>query len=156
MEERITPAYTGKRDNRRRNGYKRKDHPRIHGEKKVINRKISELKGSPPHTRGKDLRLFSVHYHKRITPAYTGKSLCQFRPYLLSKDHPRIHGEKGFEDLKEQFRAGSPPHTRGKAYHITLEIRLMGITPAYTGKSCSMVIGHKLYKDHPRIHGEKM
>ncbi len=54
---RITPAYTGKSD--RLDGAVKIswDHPRIHGEKINVKRLENARKGSPPHTRGKGIRV---------------------------------------------------------------------------------------------------
>ena len=72
----ITPAYAGKSLPCVFPWAQKKDHPRIRGEKAIrtMNQDIAE--GSPPHTRGKDLRPDSPVLCNRITPAYAGKSRC--------------------------------------------------------------------------------
>ena len=70
-----------------------------------------------------------------ITPAYAGKSIRATAILRQSRDHPRVCGEKGsvFSDLV--FDEGSPPRMRGKGT-LLFSIRLLvGITPAYAGKS---------------------
>ena len=54
----ITPAYAGKSITKKSKKYKKRDHPRICGEKKVNFRQSHVFWGSPPHMRGKD-RLLS-------------------------------------------------------------------------------------------------
>ena len=92
---------------------------------------------------------------KRITPAYTGKSLEAYHQATGDKDHPRIHGEKFQQEPGSVVSQGSPPHTRGKADGKVACGAVGRITPAYTGKSimCRPASQHNL--DHPRIHGEK-
>ena len=71
----------------------------------------------------------------RITPAYAGKSLYQFKPIHSLWDHPRLCGEKNHQkqDLMQQI--GSPPPMRGKVCYRRLEYAKKRITPAYAGKS---------------------
>ena len=75
MRHRITPAYTGKSFRSIALFIIVKDHPRIHGEKKLKTGCGSQKLGSPPHTRGKVEFLCVFFKVLRITPAYTGKSI---------------------------------------------------------------------------------
>ena len=50
---------------------------------------------------------------------------------------------------------GSPPHGRGKALTRPRRPRLAGITPAWAGKRHCFHSSHNLYRDHPRMGGEK-
>ena len=70
---RITPAYTGKSVRGRWTFSDPKDHPRIHGEKKMTIGACCMEEGSPPHTRGKGHGIGWCSDHIGITPAYTGK-----------------------------------------------------------------------------------
>ena len=50
---------------------------------------------------------------------------------------------------------GSPPPMRGKV-PVGIELNfLVGITPAYAGKSSFALDGAEVAKDHPRLCGEK-
>ena len=71
----------------------------------------------------------------RITPAYAGKSFNNFRIIPLSRDHPRLCGEKKLERLVQLAVLGSPPPMRGKVARFVHEFPYYGITPAYAGKS---------------------
>ena len=92
----------------------------------------------------------------RITPAYAGKSEYFNVKQIITKDHPRLCGEKGWQTKPANTAPGSPPPMRGKAdeaFYQTDDIwdhpRLCGekfyslhslkvgvrITPAYAGKS---------------------
>ena len=51
--DRITPAYAGKSEERNQKNSRAKDHPRLCGEKKKCSVEITRLKGSPPPMRGK-------------------------------------------------------------------------------------------------------
>ena len=85
--------------------------------------------------RGKDILPLALLHRLRITPAYAGKSelLETIRNYY--KDHPRVCGEKGVENLKVNSLPGSPPRMRGKVRPTAVEHQEQGITPAYAGKS---------------------
>ena len=50
------------------------DHPRTRGEKAYQEYSWEQLKGSPPHTRGKGAKAAAVRKRPRITPAHAGKS----------------------------------------------------------------------------------
>ena len=71
----------------------------------------------------------------RITPACAGKSLFYLGTCRLTKDHPRVCGEKRRPD-----RRGSPSK---------------GITPACAGKSDTLAVLLEFSQDHPRVCGEK-
>ncbi len=54
---------------------------------------------------------------------------------MAFRDHPRICGEKILSGHPPSEHTGSPPHMRGKVpKNLTLGL-VIGITPAYAGKS---------------------
>ena len=112
---RITPAYAGKSVVDSPVEPVNGDHPRVCGEKWDKLPSETKQKGSPPHMRGKDVKLTMNAGQLRITPAYAGKS----SPWL-----------SGFCRL-----LGSPPHMRGKVLPSPILAAPIGITPTYAGKS---------------------
>ena len=131
----ITPAYAGKR--RQKRGLKSQygDHPRVCGEKiNVYTREMEEL-GSPPRMRGKVDVSFCVFFVRRITPAYAGKSSASVHPCGSCM--------------------GSPPRMRGKVFVVAFYFVCNRITPAYAGKSSCPLFILRLNRDHPRVCGEK-
>ena len=50
---------------------------------------------------------------------------------------------------------GSPPRGRGKVLLLLDNLLLLGITPAWAGKSCPEWRGMLRSGDHPRVGGEK-
>ena len=111
---RITPAYAGKSYLIEKMPQKKKDHPRLCGEKHRQSEKCYSSGGSPPPMRGKGLLLLPFLDSLRITPAYAGKSLST-QPYLLTiEDHPRLCGEKIVRFFTSEYCLGSPPPMRGK------------------------------------------
>ena len=113
-------------------------------------------RGSPPHTRGKGKLPQEAAVLGGITPAYAGKRLMSLALYCSMRDHPRIRGEKVRCWTTPPGRRGSPPHMRGKVQLSLPAHALVGITPAYAGKS-NPCRGMRLVGwDHPRIRGEKI
>ena len=111
----ITPAYAGKR-------------PTL-----LLFRRSTV--GSPPPMRGKVPHSFVHHLSTRITPAYAGKSVTVFRSAFSSRDHPRLCGEKLPGGRTTSKNMGSPPPMRGKGLVYRSAVIVIGITPAYAGKS---------------------
>ena len=70
----ITPAYAGKRKMQTQTQTRKKDHPRVCGEKRPEPSAGSIQRGSPPRMRGKDPEAISQTSTGGITPAYAGKS----------------------------------------------------------------------------------
>ena len=152
----ITPAYAGKRQRTGRHRLHRRDHPRLCGEKtenrqtpaaqtgspppmrgKAATRQQRKVKkiGSPPPMRGKVPIHDTVFFHVGITPAYAGKSMELSSNIMVSKDHPRLCGEKASTKAWELWGTGSPPPMRGKAGYRSRNFLTFRITPAYAGKS---------------------
>ena len=152
---RITPAYAGKSTARRRAYLFFWDHPRICGEKPLEEHGGAVITGSPPHMRGKDIRGVVQNVLFGITPAYAGKRCSDRWLQTVPGDHPRICGEKRLQSTLRGTQNGSPPHMRGKAVLKKCEVREIGITPAYAGKSWMLWRCWRLRRDHPRICGEK-
>ena len=114
-DQRITPAYAGKRTGLICKYPLVRDHPRLCGEKDRANKKMHVVQGSPPPMRGK--AIFARYFSARsgITPAYAGKSYRQSGRQRDTRDHPRLCGEKRI--------------------HLSHFRVMYGITPAYAGKS---------------------
>ena len=111
--------------------------------------------GSPPRMRGKASGPGVLSSLSGITPAYAGKSSFLLPSGNISKDHPRVCGEKWGGILKTIAKGGSPPRMRGKASGPGVLSSLSGITPAYAGKSSFLLPSGNISKDHPRVCGEK-
>ena len=98
---RITPAWAGKSRTPARSSCKAVDHPRVGGEKSFIYPFPFFRQGSPPRGRGKDHRPPTGSSPSRITPAWAGKSTDTLRLRCISRDHPRVGGEKFMVKLNE-------------------------------------------------------
>ena len=105
--------------------------------------------------RGKDRKVVLKTETARITPAYAGKSLTLPTSSTGKKDHPRLCGEKFWNDFKRFYFGGSPPPMRGKGHDDRRRRWHQGITPAYAGKSLLWLEQPVAFQDHPRLCGEK-
>ena len=129
--------------------------PRMGGEKPFLFYGGSSDSGSPPRGRGKGNSKADGRCAMGITPAWAGKSVSSEIRTFSRQDHPRVGGEK---DTMPNFWAaasGSPPHGRGKVLQKLRQLSLVGIAPAWAGKSryrCRCWSGGQ---DHPRMGGEK-
>ena len=137
----ITPAYAGKRFAASFVRRCTRDHPRVCGEKQNSFQCSHTIRGSPPRMRGKGLIMALKKTYEGITPAYAGKSPPQARMPGLCRDHPRVCGEKGVEDVQDSPNLGSPPRVRGKGVVHVFVPEKLGITPAYAGKSARRQAG---------------
>ena len=132
------------------------DHPRLCGEKQALRALQQCLEGSPPPMRGKVLLYVVLQIWDRITPAYAGKRQSSFYAWYTGGDHPRLCGEKYRGGRTTSKNMGSPPPMRGKADVVNAFNTGGRITPAYAGKRIENPIPMKIFKDHPRLCGEKI
>ena len=151
----ITPAYAGKRPTAKGCSSGSRDYPSVCGEKTPDASSTTKSIGSPPRMRGKAKRHVADDGMIGITPAYVGKSTCAPSLSDRRQDHPRVCGEKPDCDVWLYRCKGSPPRMRGKASCVWIFARLIGITPAYAGKSSILSRRCCFCRDHPRVCGEK-
>ena len=129
----------------------------------------------PPHMRGKVACADQTIQPDGITPAWAGKSpSCpthsaarRDHPRMGGKsmtapgrssqtgDHPRVGGEKITDPFDLRLYRGSPPRGRGKALLLLDAGVVVGITPAWAGKSEATASTTTSRRDHPRVGGEK-
>ena len=114
-----------------------------------------EYWGSPPRMRGKVQPVQLVHDALGITPACAGKRAAASTKSSIAGDHPRVCGEKACGRASPRGAKGSPPRVRGKVSCPCGQAAVVGITPAYAGKSCPPQAPTFTRQDHPRVCGEK-
>ena len=151
----ITPAYAGKSTVNQTNNSPKADHPRLCGEKLSAEPDKRRRRGSPPPMRGKGTSTAAISAGRGITPAYAGKRYSRGKLEEKSTDHPRLCGEKSFPPRPVVRLLGSPPPMRGKDAEKPTTGELLGITPAYAGKSQLSTASSTCDQDHPRLCGEK-
>ena len=126
------------------------------GEKPSTNRIYFCCSGSPPRVRGKGPGSRGGGLGAGITPACAGKSCMRMRIFVLTRDHPRVCGEKSFSFIFFSWFMGSPPRVRGKVRRRIALYPQKGITPACAGKSSNFKVFSLFWGDHPRVCGEKL
>ena len=114
LSRRITPACAGKSLISDLYTLPGQDHPRMCGEKCKWAQLSRQLKGSPPHVRGKASAKPPPPPGSWITPACAGKSIHRATARDDGGDHPRMCGEKLLRSAPILSPPGSPPHVRGK------------------------------------------
>ena len=114
IEDRITPAYAGKRPVLPDSKNDIEDHPRLCGEKLNGTNGAECVIGSPPPMRGKDHQRQPLCDTGRITPAYAGKRHQSFPANPKIEDHPRLCGEKQAVEKAAVKRSGITPAYAGK------------------------------------------
>ena len=151
----ITPACAGKRRSRNRKRAFGRDHPRMRGEKSTYSSIALSISGSPPHARGKVSYIVEACPLFGITPACAGKRGRKRARVGAARDHPRMRGEKSTASCTLVAATGSPPHARGKVRHPNHLPTAPGITPACAGKRLVPIKYNRVFRDHPRMRGEK-
>ena len=111
--------------------------------------------GSPPRGRGKGGRIHQGRRRAGITPAWAGKRPGGTSHPSVSRDHPRVGGEKLWLHSSMRERRGSPPRGRGKVAAGGPFFCCFRITPAWAGKSPTTPSPASSTEDHPRVGGEK-
>ena len=152
----ITPACAGKSLCNVCVASRKRDHPRVCGEKLCCHCKITPLLGSPPRVRGKAYWAKTGAYNARITPACAGKRRPPLCASCSTWDHPRVCGEKSTFTISTHRTGGSPPRVRGKGHQQNNTDEGARITPACAGKSCQPAADFRRAWDHPRVCGEKL
>ena len=131
------------------------DHPRVCGEKPERKAPRRPRLGSPPRMRGKETDSRRQCCSAGITPAYAGKRTLFCLAGRRNRDHPRVCGEKGRTGALDVVQRGSPPRMRGKVRELLFSFHCARITPAYAGKSLLDKCNCVVFRDHPRVCGEK-
>ena len=153
---RITPAYAGK--SRRWRCVRRgcTDHPRVCGEKSEVQKPAGCVQGSPPRMRGKASGPGVLSSLSGITPAYAGKSPVRELLLIVSRDHPRVCGEKLGWSLSRSRRSGITPAYAGKSLAGRCPAPAgLGSPPRMRGKAWLVAVPLPPVWDHPRVCGEK-
>ena len=130
----ITPACAGKSMHMSFWWGIKEDHPRVCGEKSPCNLFWDAFQGSPPRVRGKAAWFCRCGLPIGITPACAGKSVFFDLFCIITKDHPRVCGEKCSTNHRIYPESGSPPRVRGKADQAKEAALADRITPACAGK----------------------
>ena len=126
----------------------------MRGEDQGMHDVNGDLRGSPPHARGRRQSTRIRVGERRITPACAGKTRRDGFGDQKVWDHPRMRGEDLNATVGGGFLMGSPPHARGRLQCVSNKERKYGITPACAGKTLPLCAVQVAEADHPRMRGE--
>ena len=91
-----------------------------------------------PHTRGEDLRRFSMFMRPlRFTPTHVGKTRDSNSPHHQSSVHPHTRGEDASSTASIKSCSGSPPHTWGRRSRGRERVRWRPVHPHTRGEDAS-------------------
>ena len=139
----ITPAWAGKSGHWRDGDCVGEDYPRVGGEEPPHSPPAPRSRGLPPRGRGRVLLHELGAGHVGITPAWAGKSLSPATGGVSSKDYPRVGGEEQINHHHDIRSNGLPPRGRGRDLGFGITLPVIGITPAWAGKSRLRSIVHR-------------
>ena len=112
--------------------------------------------GSSPRGRGKPQRLTRAIYLLRLIPAWAGKTTPRRSLEALRKAHPRVGGENELMAFATSSFVGSSPRGRGKRDVCEGAQRIVGLIPAWAGKTRPRVGQDRQPRAHPRVGGENL
>ncbi len=131
----ITPAYAGRTIKGGKRKWIRWDHPRVCGAHDDLAAIFTGRPGSPPRMRGALLTSSKFSLGFGITPAYAGRTTALAKPCISSWDHPRVCGAHRCYFIDKYIKSGSPPRMRGALSLFYFRMIILGITPAYAGRT---------------------
>ena len=129
-------------------------HPRVGGEnqRRVGRRELPV--GSSPRGRGKRQVEPDRCAWRRLIPAWAGKTSHDGRDDQRPRAHPRVGGENLMPSQTLETICGSSPRGRGKL-KIVADVRaVVGLIPAWAGKTSSRPATTTGTWAHPRVGGE--
>ena len=150
----IIPAYAGNTTSYDCCTIFNRDHPRVCGEHRSVDKVLDSTQGSSPRMRGTLLLSARGLTSRGIIPAYAGNTLTQCVTPRHRRDHPRVCGEHYFVRLLHDFQQGSSPRMRGTHGNICASWYDQGIIPAYAGNTATGEYPLAGTRDHPRVCGE--
>ena len=110
--------------------------------------------GSSPRMRGKHAREYFDLGRYGLIPAYAGKTRAAVRESRTRRAHPRVCGENHSVCAAQRAGSGSSPRMRGKRSLGRGDTLVVGLIPAYAGKTVRWGAIVVLVGAHPRVCGE--
>ena len=152
---RIIPAWAGNAAKNRIETRVSADHPRVGGERVLLDTGKVLGSGSSPRGRGTLLALEDGYYRRRIIPAWAGNAHGAGSQSRAGPDHPRVGGERDIVTMRPPCPVGSSPRGRGtRTIRTPAEVRCR-IIPAWAGNALPGPLSRIACSDHPRVGGER-
>ena len=154
IRERNIPAYAGKTMLALVTAIGGAEHPRVCGENTAGSDFTGVQGGTSPRMRGKRKAMKTLVRNSRNIPAYAGKTLVVGNRKAVHREHPRVCGENGIQQILNVTIMGTSPRMRGKRYRKSGLTTLMRNIPAYAGKTNPAIPQSYTPTEHPRVCGE--
>ena len=151
---RLIPAWAGKTRTRRRIRRRKTAHPRVGGENRPGAGRRASRSGSSPRGRGKPERRGDDRAQEGLIPAWAGKTMPPRSLRPPARAHPRVGGENQTRWFVSPSPLGSSPRGRGKRGETLAGAGLIGLIPAWAGKTRPRREGSSGPRAHPRVGGE--
>ena len=151
---RLIPAWAGKTSRPCSAPAAGAAHPRVGGENLPNIGQSAGRDGSSPRGRGKPHTILLQLIHKRLIPAWAGKTVPSSHTGSGTPAHPRVGGENRRRLRFARAPGGSSPRGRGK------RLRRQGgrvrhrLIPAWAGKTSTWFSLTVILSAHPRVGGE--
>ena len=129
-------------------------HPRVGGENLFYMDSRVCCNGSSPRGRGKRRRGAHASDQRRLIPAWAGKTSSPLSQRRSLAAHPRVGGENATDVAIPALQDGSSPRGRGKRAIQGEALHIIGLIPAWAGKTSDPEEGTKYGRAHPRVGGE--
>ena len=150
----LIPAWAGKTKYRPGAARSSWAHPRVGGENSARFSNEADRWGSSPRGRGKLDRARAVGVRLGLIPAWAGKTrLCRTLG-MTARAHPRVGGENSGARGGDKVGAGSSPRGRGKLAVCRRGMAVVGLIPAWAGKTGFRRRRLRRRGAHPRVGGE--
>ncbi|EEI78898.1 hypothetical protein HMPREF0308_0800 [Corynebacterium striatum ATCC 6940] len=89
----------------------------------------------------------------RLIPAYAGRTRAWKSGPCVVRAHPRLRGADDAPAVERRAHAGSSPLTRGGLAVLMGPVGLIGLIPAYAGRTLVLLMGGSSARAHPRLRG---
>src|SRR5579883_2995226 len=130
-------------------------HPRVCGEREVMEQRVQMGHGSSPRVRGTlYLEQFSCSY-ERFIPACAGNADKALETIPAAAVHPRVCGERNAQVSGGVVACGSSPRVRGTHKQFVAWLKRNRFIPACAGNAPGSGTSGQPGTVHPRVCGER-
>ncbi len=155
IDRRFIPAWAGNAGQPSHGPDQSTVHPRVDGERSAMRAVSTHKAGSSPRGRGTLGEQQSIGLGERFIPAWAGNAGSGKISRRRNAVHPRVGGERGFDNDKWAARCGSSP--RGRGTQVVRQCPRKGgrFIPAWAGNARRRSIPAWTPSVHPRVGGER-
>ena len=150
----LIPACAGKNREDSWRLTRRRAHPRVCGENRIITFRQGSKQGSSPRVRGKRCSCVEAVGSARLIPACAGKTSSSRQHCRQRPAHPRVCGENSKAEEQLRSETGSSPRVRGKPISRRRRPWNGRLIPACAGKTKQKTLPCRSRPAHPRVCGE--